>query len=187
MYYKWNQTIKRLFLHIHYFPVRCDVLHTVSTCILYISYTACSRWNGSCVCSSVSHCLKVSFSFIEEGLTNNIYLKCFRNFLIEEKPSIPKKNKKINSVMIRLNHLLFQHRAVPNTSTLWLSWNLPTSRHTRTNRRRHGTPPSRCSWPVCWTVWRSAQSSSGWRWCCTVRRSMTSWRSRWTESSRSTP
>lgn len=127
------------------------------------------------------------FFFHRRRFTQQYIFKMFSKFFYRRKTFYTKKNKKINSVMIRLNHLLFQHRAVPNTSTLWLSWNLPTSRHTRTNGRRHGTPPSRCSWPVCWTVWRSAQSSSGWRWCCTVRRSMTSWRSRWTESSRSTP
>lgn len=127
------------------------------------------------------------FFFHWRRFNQQYIFKMFSKFFYRRKTFYTKKNKKINSVMIRLNHLLFQHRAVPNTSTLWLSWNLPTSRHTRTNRRRHGTPPSRCSWPVCWTVWRSAQSSSGWRWCCTVRRSMTSWRSQWTESSRSTP
>lgn len=127
------------------------------------------------------------FFFHRRRFNQQYIFKMFSKFVYRRKTFYTKKNKKINSVMIRLNHLLFQHRAVPNTSTLWLSWNLPTSRHTRTNRRRHGTPPSRCSWPVCWTVWRSAQSSSGWRWCCTVRRSMTSWRSQWTESSRSTP
>lgn len=127
------------------------------------------------------------FFFHRRRFNQQYIFKMFSKFFDRRKTFYTKKNKKINSVMIRLNHLLFQHRAVPNTSTLWLSWNLPTSRHTRTNRRRHGTPPSRCSWPVCWTVWRSAQSSSGWRWCCTVRRSMTSWRSQWTESSRSTP
>lgn len=127
------------------------------------------------------------FFFHRRRFNQQYIFKMFSKFFDRRKTFYTKKNKKINSVMIRLNHLLFQHRAVPNTSTLWLSWNLPTSRHTRTNGRRHGTPPSRCSWPVCWTVWRSAQSSSGWRWCCTVRRSMTSWRSRWTESSRSTP
>lgn len=128
------------------------------------------------------------FFFHRRRFNQQYIFKMISKFFDRRKTFYTKKNKKINSVMIRLNHLLlFQHRAVPNTSTLWLSWNLPTSRHTRTNGRRHGTPPSRCSWPVCWTVWRSAQSSSGWRWCCTVRRSMTSWRSRWTESSRSTP
>lgn len=127
------------------------------------------------------------FFFHRRRFNQQYIFKMFSKFCYRRKTYTPKKCF-LNSVMIRLNHLLlFQHRAVPNTSTLWLSWNLPTSRHTRTNRRRHGTPPSRCSWPVCWTVWRSAQSSSGWRWCCTVRRSMTSWRSRWTESSRSTP
>lgn len=127
------------------------------------------------------------FFFHRRRFNQQYIFKMFSKFFYRRKTYTPKKSF-LNSVMIRLNHLLlFQHRAVPNTSTLWLSWNLPTSRHTRTNRRRHGTPPSRCSWPVCWTVWRSAQSSSGWRWCCTVRRSMTSWRSRWTESSRSTP